>query len=281
MKIITTTDELHQYTASLPHGAEVGLVPTMGYLHAGHLQLVKAARRENSHVVVSIFVNPTQFGPHEDLDRYPRDRARDQNLLCAEGVDCVFAPEVEEVYSAGFATYVEVEGALGSYWEAQSRPGHLRGVATVVAKLFNLVRPNRAYFGQKDAQQLAVIRRVEKDLNLRVQVCSVPTVRDDDGLALSSRNTYLSPAEREAATVLYRSFQRAEAIIKDGERNARRIEEAVSGMIALEERARLDYVAMVDAETFERQGLLKQPALLLLAVWVGSTRLIDNWWLEV
>ena len=281
MRVITTVKAMHQYSASLPTTVELGLVPTMGYLHAGHLKLVEVARRENPCVVVSLFVNPTQFGPGEDFQRYPRDLDKDLSLLESAGVDGVFVPRSQDVYPEGFSTFVEVEGALGTLWEAQSRPGHFRGVATVVTKLFNMVRPHRAYFGQKDAQQLAVIRRLERDLNLGVAVEAVPTVREEDGLAMSSRNTYLSPPQRQAATVLYRSFQQVQELVGRGERSADVIEDIIRGMIQGEKRAKLDYVAVVDPETFCRVDCLEQAVLVLLAVWVGTTRLIDNWRLEV
>jgi pantoate--beta-alanine ligase len=253
----------------------VGLFPTMGYLHEGHLSLVRACRDENAQSVVSIFVNPTQFGPGEDLERYPRDEARDLQMLDAERVDAVFAPSADEMYPAGFTTYVEVEG-LTQRLEGASRPTHFRGVTTVVTKLLNIVQPDRAYFGQKDAQQLIVIRRLVRDLDIQVDVVGMPIVREPDGLAMSSRNVYLSGEERRAATVLSLALSLAERMFDDAERDAARMREAMRGLIESEQLARIDYISVADAETLEELDRIERTALVSLAVRFGATRLIDN-----
>ncbi len=253
----------------------VGLVPTMGFLHEGHLSLVRAARSQNDHVAVSIFVNPAQFGPEEDLARYPRDEARDLALLEAEGVDVVFAPGVEEIYSRGFSTYVSVEG-LTSRLEGASRPTHFRGVTTVVLKLLNIVQPDRAYFGRKDAQQLAVIRRMVRDLDLPVAIEGLPIVREADGLAISSRNVYLTPEQRAAALVLSRSLHLAEDLYAAGEREASRIRTAMRELIATEPLAHVDYISIADVATLDELPCIDRLALVSLAARFGSTRLIDN-----
>jgi len=254
----------------------VGLVPTMGYLHEGHLSLVRRARPENEHVVATIFVNPTQFGPQEDYQRYPRDPERDLRLLEQEGTDVVFMPSVEEMYPPGFDVWVEVGESLTGRLEGAARPGHFRGVTTVVAKLFNIVQAHRAYFGQKDAQQLAVIRKMAVDLNMGVEVVAVPTVREPDGLAMSSRNSYLSPEERRAATVLWRSLCRAQELFDGGERRAEAIRGEMRAVLASEPLARVDYVSVADAETLAELETIEGPALVSLAVRIGGTRLIDN-----
>ncbi len=276
MKLCRTIDELRKELApARAAGRSIGLVPTMGYLHAGHLDLVRRARAENQVVAVSIFVNPIQFGPQEDLARYPRDLPRDLNLCAEAGVDLVFAPEPPEMYPEGFQTHVEVEGLSQGLCGA-SRPGHFRGVATVVTKLFTIVQPDRAYFGEKDAQQLRVIRRMVRDLNLPVTVVPVPTVREPDGLAMSSRNVYLDPDERRAAPVLYRSLMLAEELAAGGERRASAIAECMRALIQAEPLARLDYLAIVDDETLAPVETIDRPALAALAVFFGRTRLIDN-----
>ncbi|MBV8085567.1 MAG: pantoate--beta-alanine ligase [Chloroflexi bacterium] len=253
----------------------LGLVPTMGYLHAGHLALVKRARGENETVAVSIFVNPTQFGPNEDLAEYPRDMKRDLRLLEEEEVDLVFAPEPQEMYPLDFSTYVQVE-RVTEQLEGASRPGHFRGVATVVAKLFNSIQPDRAYFGQKDAQQLRVIRKMVDDLNMPVDIRAVPIVREKDGLAMSSRNVRLSPPERAAALVLSRALDAARALYDDGAREAQRLRDAMRAELAREPLAKPDYVSVADAETLRELGTIDRPALVSLAVRVGPVRLIDN-----
>ncbi len=279
MQVVTTVAEMRRLRAGM--AGAVGLVPTMGYLHEGHLSLVRGARSVNDHLVVSIFVNPTQFGPSEDYERYPRDPERDLRLIEAEGTDIVFMPGVEEMYPPGFDAWVEVGPSLTGRLEGASRPGHLRGVTTVVAKLFNVVQPHRAYFGQKDAQQLAVVRRMTADLNMDVEVVGMPTAREDDGLAMSSRNAYLSPEERRAATVLWRSLCRARELFDGGERGAEAIREAMRAVLAGEPLGRVDYVSVADADTLaELETIGERPALVSLAVRFGATRLIDNVVLE-
>jgi len=258
----------------------VGLVPTMGYLHEGHLSLARRARADSDHVVASIFVNPAQFGPAEDYQRYPRDPERDLHLLEAEGTDVVFMPSAEEMYPAGFDTWVEVGQSLTDRLEGAARPGHFRGVTTVVAKLFEIVRPQRVYFGQKDAQQLAVIRKMVADLNMDLEVVGLPTMREADGLAMSSRNSYLAGEERRAAIVLWRSLCRAEELFDGGERRAETICEAMRAVLAKEPLAQVEYVSVTDAATLQELERIAGPALVSLAVRIGRTRLIDNVTLE-
>ncbi len=253
----------------------VGLVPTMGALHEGHLSLVRHARAHDDTLVVSIFVNPTQFGPGEDYTRYPRDPDRDLALLRDLGADLVFMPSAEEMYPEGFDTYVQVE-KLTQVLEGVSRPVHFRGVATIVAKLFIVVQPHRAYFGQKDGQQLVVVRRLARDLGLPVDVVGLPTAREPDGLAMSSRNAYLSPDERQAAVVLHRSLEAAQELWRSGVRDADRIRRRMDEVLAAEPLARVDYVSVADAETLEELESVEKPALVSLAVRFGATRLIDN-----
>lgn len=276
MNTCTTIAELSDTLA--PHwrtGAVIGLVPTMGALHDGHLSHVRRARARDEVVVASVFVNPTQFGPSEDLARYPRTPERDAALLDAESVDVLFMPSAEEMYPPGFATRVEV-GRIGEVLEGASRPGHFAGVATVVLKLFQLVRPTRAYFGQKDAQQLAVIRQMVRDLNLPVAIVAGPTIREPDGLAMSSRNAYLNPAERRAATVLYHALTAARARYKAGERDAAALRHVMRKTVAEEPLARLDYAEVVGADTMEAPATAEAGALLVIAARIGTTRLIDN-----
>lgn len=256
-------------------GRPLGLAPTMGYLHAGHLSLVRRAREENATVAVSIFVNPTQFGPTEDYATYPRDRERDLELLRSERVDLVFAPSVEELYPPGFDTFVAV-GRVTERLEGTFRPGHFRGVATVVAKLFNVLQPDRAYFGQKDAQQVVVVRKMAADFDVPVDVEAVPTVREPDGLAMSSRNVYLSAEERRAALALWRSLQAAEQLYARGERHAERLRGAMREVLSAEPLARVDYVSVADASSLDESTSVDRPALVSLAVRIGKTRLIDN-----
>jgi len=257
----------------------VGFVPTMGYLHEGHLALVKQARMDNSTVIVSIYVNPAQFGPREDFGAYPREINRDLELLRGEGVDIVFVPSDEEMYPPEFSSWVDVE-KVTERLEGASRPGHFRGVATVVAKLFNIVQPSRAYFGQKDAQQVMVIKRMVADLNMGVEVVVVPTVRESDGLAMSSRNIYLSPKERQAATILFKALTLARRLGQGGEKDAEKIRRQMTALIQKEPLAQIDYVSIADAETLEELNLLDRPAVASLAVRIGKTRLIDNMPLE-
>ena len=273
MHVVESIEALQNWRAGI--SGSLGLVPTMGYLHEGHLALVRRAREENDQVAVSIFVNPRQFGPNEDFARYPRDSAHDLALLEKEDVDLVFVPSVEEIYPAGFATTVDV-GELGERLEGAARPGHFRGVATVVARLLNLFRPARAYFGQKDAQQIAVVRRMTTDLALQAEIVSVPTVRDDDGLALSSRNIFLSIDERTAALALSRGLFRALASFEAGERDAERMREFVRFELDLQPLVRIDYVSVADSTSLDELSVIGRPATLSVAAWVGQTRLIDN-----
>ncbi|MCZ6679757.1 MAG: pantoate--beta-alanine ligase [Candidatus Poribacteria bacterium] len=277
MKILTSPSETQTHCrARRAEGKQIGLVPTMGFLHEGHLSLVRGARTDSDFVVVSIFVNPTQFGPSEDFGSYPRDFEQDRRLLVVEGVDLIFAPTVEEMYPPGSVTAVEVAGQLTKGLCGASRPSHFYGVTTVVSKLFNIVSPHRAYFGQKDAQQLAVIQRMVADLNFDIEIVPMPTVRESDGLAMSSRNRYLSPEARRAATVLYRSLQLAKERIEDGERTSAKIIDAMRELIEREKPARIDYIELVDTNRLEPQELVHGEMLIALAVFVGQTRLIDN-----
>jgi pantoate--beta-alanine ligase len=253
----------------------VGLVPTMGYLHEGHLSLVKQAKQECASVVVSIFVNPTQFGPQEDLSSYPRDLQRDLQLLREAGTNLVWNPTPDDMYPHGYQTWVELE-ELVKPLEGSMRPGHFRGVATVVAKLFNAVQPQKAYFGQKDAQQAAVIKRMAQDLNFPIDVVICPIVRADDGLALSSRNIYLDKDERKAATILYRSLQAAREAYGKGELDATVLRQIVTDMVNGEPLAKLQYISCADLETLEELERVSGKALLSMAVYFGNTRLIDN-----
>jgi len=256
-------------------GRVIGFVPTMGALHAGHLSLVEAARRETSPVVVSIFVNPKQFGPNEDFAKYPRAFEADRELLEHAGADVLFAPTVEEMYPAGFRTVVNVEG-LSDRLDGRSRPGHFRGVATVVLRLLEIVSPRFAYFGRKDAQQARIIRQMAGDLALDTEIVACPIVREPDGLAMSSRNAYLSPDERRAAKVLFRALSRAKEMIAAGERDASRLVDAMRRVLAAEPLAFPDYVEIVDADSLEAVTHVWKECLALLAVRIGATRLIDN-----
>ncbi len=256
-------------------GNTVGLVPTMGYLHEGHLELMRRAKERCGTVVTSIFVNPTQFGPGEDFDRYPRDLERDARLAEEVGVDAIFNPSAGEMYPQGYCTYVEVE-RITSVLCGLSRPGHFRGVATVVTKLFNIVNPDYAFFGQKDAQQALVIKRMVADLNMSVEIVTVPTVREVDGLAMSSRNVYLKSEEREAALVLSRSLQKAREVFASGERDCAKIRQLVVDMIEGEPLAGIDYAEIYGYPDLEPIDRIKDRALLALAVKIGRTRLIDN-----
>jgi len=276
MEIIGTISQMKNITRNLKQdGKRIGFVPTMGYLHEGHLSLVRACRQENDIVVVSIFVNPIQFGPQEDFDRYPRDLTRDQALLEKEGVDYLFYPSAQEMYPAGYRTYVEVTG-LQDVLCGRSRPGHFRGVATVVLKLFNIVMPDVAYFGQKDAQQAVIIRRLVRDLNLDVEIKVMPIVRDMDGLALSSRNTYLSAEERKASLAIPKSLEVARQLIEEGERDASVIKTKIEEIIKAEPQLRIDYIEIVDPEELQPIEKITDEALVALAVYCGETRLIDN-----
>lgn len=261
-------------------GKRIGFVPTMGFLHEGHLSLVRESKRSVDVTVVSIFINPTQFGPQEDFDRYPRDIERDRSLLEREGADCLFLPEAGEIYPPGYRTYVEVHG-LQDRLCGRSRPGHFRGVATVVLKLFNIVSPDVAFFGWKDAQQAILLRRMAEDLDCDTRLVMCPIVREADGLAMSSRNSYLSPEERSAALVLSRSLAAAEQMVREGERDPGRVVAAVKEMIQREPLARVDYVEIVDEAGLEPAAEVRGEVIIALAVYIGRTRLIDNVRLQV
>jgi len=273
MKVITTLPELRAARKTLP--GPVGFVPTMGYLHAGHISLVNAAKSGCASVVTSIFINPTQFGPNEDLDQYPRDLPHDLAMLEAAGVDLVWTPSPEGMYPPGFQTWVDVRELTMSL-EGEIRPGHFRGMATVVAKLFNAVGPDRAYFGQKDAQQAAVIRRMTSDLDFPIEIVVCPIVRETDGLAMSSRNIYLNHEERKAATILFQALSAAETAYQGGEREAESLRRIIRELIASEPLVKLQYVSCADTITLEELGTVRDRAVLLLAVHLGKTRLIDN-----
>jgi pantoate--beta-alanine ligase len=277
MQVVKTIPDIRALRQKL--SGTVGFVPTMGFLHEGHLALVKRARAENSTAIVSIYVNPTQFGPREDFGAYPRDFNRDLELLRKGGVGIVFVPSDGEMYPPEFSSWVDVE-KVTERLEGASRPGHFRGVATVVAKLFNIVQPTRAYFGQKDAQQVVVIKRMVADLNMNLEVVVVPTVREGDGLAMSSRNIYLGPKERQAATVLFKALTLAWQSGRGGEKDAEKIRRQMTSLIQKEPLAQIDYVSIADAETLEELNLLDRPAVASLAVRIGKTRLIDNMPLE-
>jgi pantoate--beta-alanine ligase len=257
----------------------IGLVPTMGALHAGHVALIERARRECSPVIASIFVNPKQFGPNEDFSKYPRALDSDTKMLEQAGVDSLFAPEPLEIYPNGFSTYVHVEG-LSERLEGRSRPGHFRGVTTVVMKLLQIVQPNFAYFGRKDAQQARIIAQMAGDLNLDSEIVVCPIVREPDGLALSSRNAYLSAEERKAATVLHRALDAARSELAAGVRDALQLQGVLNRTLGAERQARVDYAEIVDAESFEPVVRVSKPAYVLLAVFIGKTRLIDNLYIE-
>jgi len=273
MEVVRKIDDLKALRPSWPR--PVGLVPTMGYLHDGHLSLVRRARAENALVVVSIFVNPTQFGPSEDLSSYPRNLDRDLEFLEREGADVVFVPPASEMYPGGYSTWVDMEGVT-SLLEGASRPGHFRGVATVCNKLFNIVAAERAYFGQKDAQQVAVITKMVRELNMNLDIVVVPTVREMDGLAMSSRNAYLGPEERVAAGVLYRALTSARDMCDERCFDAAPVRERMADVIRTEPLASLDYAAVVAPGSFEELESLDGPALAVIAVRIGATRLIDN-----
>lgn len=273
MKVVTTLAELRD--GRIEFHDPFGLVPTMGFLHEGHLSLIRRAREECSSVCVSIFVNPTQFSPDEDLDAYPRDLENDLSLLEAEGVDLVWTPTVDEMYPSEYQTWIMVE-KLTQVLEGANRPGHFRGVATVVAKLFNAVQPDRAYFGQKDAQQAIVIQRMARDLNFHLEVVVCPTLREPDGLAMSSRNTYLDRDQRSAATILYRALTAAVEAFETGENNADALRDLMSDALSTEPLARTQYVSVADPVTLEEITGPVERALFSMAVYVGETRLIDN-----
>ena len=275
----TIKDTRERVNAWKREGLTVGFVPTMGYLHEGHKSLMQAARANNDKVVVSVFVNPMQFGPNEDLESYPRDFEKDCALCESVGVDLIFHPEPEEMYTDGFCSYVDMNG-LTTELCGKSRPIHFRGVQTVVLKLFNIVKPDRAYFGQKDAQQLAVIKRMVKDLNVDTEIVGCPIVREADGLAKSSRNTYLNSDERKAALILNRSLKLGRELIENGETDSKAVIKAITDSINTEPLAKIDYVDVVDFDTVTPVDKIGKSVLVAIAVYIGKTRLIDNFIIE-
>ncbi len=276
IRVVGTVAEVReQVKAWRKEGLSVGLVPTMGYLHEGHQSLIARAVAENDKVVVSVFVNPIQFGPGEDLDTYPRDLARDHALCERTGASLIFHPESEEMYHEDFCTYVDMSGLTEGLC-GKTRPTHFRGVCTVVSKLFHIVQPDRAYFGQKDAQQLAVIKRMVRDLNFDLEIVGCPIIREEDGLAKSSRNKYLSKEERQAAVILSKSLEQAKAAIKNGETSVASVKELIRTTIESEPLARIDYVEVVTLNGLEETAQIKGPVLVAIAVYIGTTRLIDN-----
>lgn len=276
MFTLETIQEVRQLTESWRKGGfSIGFVPTMGYLHEGHVSLINKARQENDKVVVSIFVNPTQFGPNEDFDKYPKNPERDREICEGAGADLVFAPSVAEMYPSKNLTFVDIT-ELGEGLCGAKRPGHFRGVCTVVSKLFNIVTPDRAYFGEKDRQQLIIIERMVKDLNYNIQIVPCPTVREEDGLAMSSRNAYLSEEERRAARVIPESLNLAYQTIAGGERNATVIKDLINKKIKAEPLAEIDYIEVVDASRLKPVTLINPPVVVAVAVYIGATRLIDN-----
>lgn len=280
MKIVTTIDEVRaQVKEWRAQGLSVGLVPTMGYLHEGHASLIDASHSGNDRTVVSDFVNPMQFGPSEDLESYPRDIEHDAALAEAHGCDLIFHPEPSEMYNKGFSSFVDMT-VLTQELCGLSRPVHFRGVCTVVSKLFNIVKPDRAYFGKKDAQQLAVIKHMVDDLNIDIEIVGCPIIRESDGLAKSSRNTYLNADERKAALVLSQAIRLGSDMVKNGEKNCSAVIEAMKKHINDEPLARIDYVKIVDLATMQQITMLDRPALCAIAVFIGKTRLIDNFFTE-
>lgn len=276
MQIVATVEEVRaQVRAWRQEGLSVGLVPTMGYLHEGHKSLIDKAVEHNDRVVVSVFVNPIQFGPGEDLATYPRDLDRDAALCENAGANLIFHPEPENMYFDDFCTYIDMDGLTKGLC-GKTRPTHFRGVCTVVGKLFNIVQPDRAYFGQKDAQQLAVIRRMVRDLNFNLEIVGCPIIREEDGLAKSSRNTYLSPEERKAAVILHKGLTRGEELVNQGEKNANVVKAAIREVIESEPLAKIDYVEIVDFDNMKEIETLERPFLAAVAVYIGKTRLIDN-----
>jgi pantoate--beta-alanine ligase len=275
MKIIKTIREMQQLSDELRKSKRISLVPTMGYLHEGHLALVRRAKELGHIVVVSIFVNPIQFGPQEDLAKYPRDFNRDAELLEKEKTDIIFYPDADEMYPGVFSTYVEVK-KLEDHLCGKSRMGHFVGVATVVAKLFNIVKPHCAVFGQKDYQQLIIIEKMVKDLNMDIDIIGHPTVREQDGLAMSSRNTYLSPEERDKALLISRSLKKVEVLFREGERNTATLKKEVEGILYQKEGINIEYVNLCDTDTLEELDTIRNKAVLAIACRIGKTRLIDN-----
>ncbi len=275
MQVVTKVSDLREYVKKAKRGGKtIGFVPTMGYFHQGHLSLMQKARKVCDEVIISIFVNPLQFGPNEDLKDYPQDMGEDLKKAKKVGVDLVFAPQIKEMYPEGFSTYVEVSGNLTSTLCGRSRPLFFKGVTTVVAKLFELVRPDKAFFGQKDYQQLKVIEKMVKELNMDIEIVSLPIVREKDGLALSSRNTYLNKEERKRALVLYNSLSLAKELIKSGEEKARKVKKEMEKLI--KPKGEIDYIAIANPETLKEVEGIKGKVLVALAVKIGKARLIDN-----
>jgi pantoate--beta-alanine ligase len=272
MQIITTIREMRKLRGTM--SGSIGFIPTMGYLHEGHLSLVEQAKKENEHVVVSIFVNPKQFGPNEDFSRYPRDEQRDTELLKKAGVDVLFLPTVDEIYPEGFDTYVIVEN-ISQVLEGEKRPGHFKGVATVVTKLFNIIQPDNAYFGQKDAQQVSVMKKMVTDLQFPIKIVVGITIREPNGLAKSSRNVYLTESEQKEAAVLFRSLQLALEKFQKGEKDSIKIKKEMKKLIQTTSGS-IDYISIVDPETLKELDIIKKDTLISLAVYFGKTRLIDN-----
>lgn len=276
MKIINNIKEIRKQVKDWKNdGLSVALVPTMGYLHEGHESLIKKASEDNDKVIVSIFVNPMQFGINEDLSTYPRNIDRDSDICEKNGASLIFNPSVEEMYTDGFSTFVDLNN-LTSGLCGKSRPTHFRGVCTVVSKLFNIVSPDKAYFGQKDAQQLSIIKQMVTDLNFDIEIVSCPIVREADGLAKSSRNTYLSKEERQASTIINKSLKKAKALIKSGERDSKNVIDFIKNEINKEPLAKIDYVSIVDNNTIKNIKTIEDGSLIAVAVFIGNTRLIDN-----
>lgn len=276
MEMVTSIEEMQGLGARVrKNGKTIGLVPTMGFFHQGHISLMEASVAENDFTVVSLFVNPTQFGENEDFEAYPRDVERDCLLAAQAGVDVIFVPDAQSMYPKNYATYVEVQRLTETMCGA-SRPGHFRGVTTVVSKLFNIVMPNRAYFGQKDAQQALVVKKMVRELNFPLEIRVMPIIRETDGLAMSSRNVYLSESERQAALVIPRSLGIAEGLLKAGEKSTERIRSEITRILSQEPNAKIDYVAVKDAETLKDIDTVGKGLLVAVAVWIGRTRLIDN-----
>lgn len=276
MKVINNINDIRNIVKQWKkEGLNIGFVPTMGYLHEGHESLIQRSVKENDKTIVSIFVNPTQFGPNEDLESYPRDLEKDKEICNKNNVDIIFSPSTNEMYYEDFATFVSVDGLTEGLC-GKSRPNHFRGVCTVVSKLFNIVKADKAYFGEKDAQQLAIIKRVVRDLNIDIEIIGCHIVREEDGLAKSSRNTYLSNEERKAAVVLNRSLSIAKKALENGERKDSRIKELISDEISKEELARIDYIEIVDSLDLKQVTNIEKDILVAIAVFIGKTRLIDN-----